>query len=114
MPNLDVTFDDIETMRLKPRMATQKKLKISRHGNIHKVTQQLDQQANPDKKPLSPVIRRSAINNLVGSPNHQSHQQNANYATNSQKQALGLNSVDSPLLNQGNSTLRNQTNNMEF
>jgi hypothetical protein len=42
LPNLDVTFDDIETMRLKPRMATQKKLKISRHGNIHKVTQQLD------------------------------------------------------------------------
>ena len=74
LPNLDVTFDDIETMRLKPRMAAQKKLKISRHGNIHKVTQQLDQQANADKKPLSPVIRRSAINNLVGSPNHQSHQ----------------------------------------
>ena len=23
---------------------------------------------NDDKKPLSPVIRRSAINNLVGSP----------------------------------------------
>ena len=39
LPNADVNFDDIEIMRSKPRMPPQKKLKISRHGNIHKVTQ---------------------------------------------------------------------------
>lgn len=39
LPNLDVAFDDIETMKLKPRMPAQRKLKVSRHGNIHKVTQ---------------------------------------------------------------------------
>lgn len=42
IPNMDVTFDDIESMRMKPRMPVQRKLKISRHGNIHKVTQHLD------------------------------------------------------------------------
>jgi hypothetical protein len=42
IPNMDVTFDDIESMRMKPRMPVQRKLKISRHGNIHKVTQHME------------------------------------------------------------------------
>ena len=38
LPNSDVLFDDIEIMKSKPRMPQQKKLKVSRHGNMHKVT----------------------------------------------------------------------------
>ena len=63
----------------------------------------MNAEPSQDKKPLSPVIRRSAINNLVGSPNHGSHQYNTSNntfaTTNSQKQALGLNSMDSPMRN---------------
>ena len=36
IPNGDVTVDHIDIMMSKPRMNVQKKLKISRHGNIQK------------------------------------------------------------------------------
>jgi len=36
IPNLDVTLEHIDIMMSKPRMQVQKKLKISRHGNIQK------------------------------------------------------------------------------
>ena len=80
VPNIDMTIEDVELIKAKPRMPISKRQKISRHQvmkNISYEQGQTGQKASAanvpdDKKPLSPVIRRSAINNLVGSPQNQS------------------------------------------
>lgn len=74
LPNGDVTFSDVEVMRLKPKMPVGKR-KTSRTGHPSKTGsghQGLYVQPENDQKPLSPAIRRSAINNLVGNPSYSS------------------------------------------
>ena len=71
LPNCDMVIDDVEKIARKPVMPPSKK-KITRHIKTLSTDQgQSAQRTNgspDDKKPLSPVIRRSAINNLVNSP----------------------------------------------
>lgn len=71
MPNGDVNYTDVEVMKLKPKMPVTKR-KGSRHGQPSKTNsghhglyvQPENEQSTT--APLSPAIRRSAINNLVG------------------------------------------------
>ena len=66
LPNGDVTYADVEVMKLKPKMPVSKR-KASRHktgsGHHGLYVQPENEQSTT---PLSPAIRRSAINNLVG------------------------------------------------
>jgi hypothetical protein len=71
LPNGDVTISDVEVMKCKPKMPISKR-KASRHSHSHVSTKGSGHQglyvpAEIDMPiPLSPAIRRSAINNLVG------------------------------------------------
>ncbi len=73
---------DVEVMKSKPRMPVSKKPKIQKlptqpSGGAKSSPTQAgsfiqSQQSQADiQKPLSPIIRRSAINNLVGNPSTQ-------------------------------------------
>jgi hypothetical protein len=79
LPNSDLNIDDVEIIPTKPRMPPTKRQRVSRHGAMKNYALQHEQgqpakisagsgAPGEEKKPLSPVIRRSAINNLVGSP----------------------------------------------
>ena len=72
LPNCDMVIDDIEKIARKPVMPPTKKKSITRHvktlSNDQGQSAQRNNVSPEDKKPLSPVIRRSAINNLVNSP----------------------------------------------
>ena len=69
MPNGDVTYSDVEVMNLKPKMPLSKR-KNSRNSHASKTGSGHQglyvQPENETTTPLSPAIRRSAINNLVG------------------------------------------------
>ena len=92
LPNCDLVVPDAEVMRHKPRMPAQKKQKISRHSQASgskglqgsAAFTSPDQSSSEIQKPLSPVIRRSAINNLVGNSTQGSstdHSQQSNFGT---------------------------------
>jgi hypothetical protein len=70
LPNGDVNFSDVEVISLKPKMPISKR-KGSRNSHASKIgsgPQGLYVVPENEQKPLSPAIRRSAINNLVGNP----------------------------------------------
>lgn len=93
LPNADLMYSDIEVMKTKPRMPVQSRNRISRH--LHPSGQAMKNPnsgpsptsiAASDQKPLSPVIRRSAINNLVGSTASSSDKSSHNVDPRSLKQ----------------------------
>lgn len=85
----------------------QKKVKISRHGQINKILSPpiIEHQQS---KPLSPAIRRSAINNLVGNPQTQHPQ-----SSSSSKQTLVEGQSSANQAGSGGSTLRGQNNQVQ-
>lgn len=82
MPNGDVTYSDIEVMKLKPKMPPVKR-KASRNSHGSKSGSGyhgLNVQPESDTNPLSPAIRRSAINNLVGINSNTSSTDDSKYS----------------------------------
>lgn len=82
LPNGDVAYPDIEVMNLKPKMPSHKR-KNSRNSHASKTGsgyQGLNVQPESDTTPISPAIRRSTINNLVGGNSNTSSTDDSKYS----------------------------------